>query len=70
MRAILKPDSCDRVASNGDILLIHYECTIGPDGKLDFSYERDEPLKFQLGVGQVIDGWEQGIVGMCLGEKR
>ena len=66
MRTILKPDSCNRVASNGYILSVHYECTIGPDGKHDSSYERYEPLKFQLGVGEVIDGCEQGIVGMCL----
>ena len=70
VRTLSKPDSCDRVASNGDILSIHYECTFGPGGKLDTSYDRDEPLKFQLGVGQVINGWEQGTVGMCVGEKR
>ncbi len=29
-----------------------------------------EPLKFQLGEGDVIEGWEQGIAGMCVGERR
>ena len=31
---------------------------------------RSEPFKFQIGVGQVIKGWEEGVLGMCVGEKR
>lgn len=38
--------------------------------EFDNSYKRSEPLTFQLGVGQVIEGWDQGLVGMCTGEKR
>ncbi|CAG9558813.1 unnamed protein product [Danaus chrysippus] len=34
------------------------------------SYDRDQPFTFQLGVGQVIKGWDQGLVDMCVGEKR
>ena len=34
------------------------------------SFSRNEPFKFQLGVGQVIKGWDQGLVGVCVGEKR
>ena len=74
MYYISKPDSCDRVARIGDILSIHYEVKFGinwgPQDKLDASYDHDEPLEFQLGVGQVISGLEQGTVGMCVGEKR
>jgi FKBP-type peptidyl-prolyl cis-trans isomerase len=29
-----------------------------------------EPISFQLGVGRVIKGWDQGVQGMCIGEKR
>ncbi|CAD1480735.1 unnamed protein product [Heterotrigona itama] len=32
--------------------------------------DRDQPFTFQLGVGQVIKGWDQGLVDMCVGEKR
>ncbi|KAF7265991.1 hypothetical protein GWI33_020724 [Rhynchophorus ferrugineus] len=32
--------------------------------------DRDQPFSFQLGVGQVIKGWDQGLVDMCVGEKR
>ncbi len=31
---------------------------------------RAEPFKFQIGVGQVIKGWEEGVNGMCVGETR
>lgn len=35
-----------------------------------YSLDRDAPFTFQLGVGQVIKGWDQGLVDMCVGEKR
>jgi len=34
------------------------------------SYQRGEPFKFQIGVGQVIKGWDDGLLGICPGEKR
>lgn len=36
----------------------------------DNSYDRGQPIAFKLGSGQVIEGWDQGILGMCIGEKR
>lgn len=36
----------------------------------DFSLDREQPFTFQLGVGQVIKGWDQGLIDMCVGEKR
>merc|ERR1712126_626393 len=44
--------------------------TLESGAKFDSSYDRNEPFKFQVGVGQVIKGWEEGTVGMCVGEKR
>merc|ERR1719361_2086590 len=38
--------------------------------KFDSSYDRGQPFQVQIGVGKVIKGWDQGIVGMCVGEKR
>lgn len=34
------------------------------------SRDRDQPFDFQLGTGQVIKGWDRGLVDMCVGEKR
>ena len=67
---ISKPDSCDKVARSGDMLSMHYVGTLESGAKFDSSYDRSEPFKFQIGVGQVIKGWEEGVLGMCVGEKR
>ena len=67
---VSKPDTCDRIARNGDMLSMHYTGTLEDGKKFDSSYDRSEPFKFQIGVGQVIQGWEEGILGMCVGEKR
>jgi FK506-binding protein 14 len=67
---INKPDACERPARNGDLLEMHYTGTLEDGKKFDSSYDRAEPFKFQIGVGQVIKGWEEGVLGMCAGEKR
>lgn len=63
-------EECKRKASNGKTVAVHYKGSL-PDGKqFDSSYDRGAPLTFQLGTGSVIKGWDKGIVGMCVGEKR
>lgn len=37
---------------------------------LNRSHDREQPFTFQLGVGQVIKGWDMGLTKMCVGEKR
>jgi len=45
--------------------------TLFEDGtEFDSSLPRGQPFQFTLGKGQVIKGWDQGLVGMCVGEKR
>ena len=38
--------------------------------KFDSSFDRLKPFTFELGVGQVIPGWDQGLLGVCSGEER
>lgn len=50
---------------------VRYECVSANTGVSHcYSYDRDQPFSFQLGVGQVIKGWDQGLTDMCVGEKR
>ena len=64
------PSTCDQKAMNGQMLTMHYTGTLEDGSKFDSSVDRNEPFKFQIGVGQVIKGWEEGVLGMCIGEKR
>jgi FKBP-type peptidyl-prolyl cis-trans isomerase len=57
-------------AKVGDRVTVHYRGTLANGKQFDASYDRGEPLKFQLGVGQVIKGWDQGVAGMKEGGKR
>lgn len=57
-------------AKNGKTLSVHYIGTLENGNKFDSSYDRKTPFSFTLGAGQVIKGWEQGLLGMKIGGKR
>lgn len=57
-------------AKNGDKITAHYIGTLTDGEKFDSSIDRGQPFSFVLGAGQVIQGWEQGLLGMKVGEKR
>lgn len=57
-------------AKNGDTLLVHYTGTLENGTVFDSSIPRGQPFPVTLGKGQVIQGWELGLLGMKVGEER
>ncbi len=55
---------------SGDTISINYLGTLEDGKKFDSSYDRGQPFETKIGVGQVIQGWDQGVVGMKVGGKR
>ncbi|KLP11153.1 probable FK506-binding protein (FKBP) [Fusarium fujikuroi] len=65
------PVVCDRKTKKGDRVQMHYRGTLKDSGEqFDASYDRGTPLDFVVGSGQVIRGWDEGLLDMCIGEKR
>ncbi|MFC5149612.1 FKBP-type peptidyl-prolyl cis-trans isomerase [Streptomyces aureoversilis] len=59
------------VAKAGQLAKVHYVGVAFSTGEeFDASWNRGTPLEFQLGAGQVIAGWDQGIQGMKVGGRR
>ncbi|KAK8072776.1 hypothetical protein PG996_006124 [Apiospora saccharicola] len=69
---------CDRKTKKGDAVEMHYKGNSGCQRQqvrcqyVQYmkSYDRNAPFKFNLGTGQVIAGWDEGLLDMCIGEKR
>ena len=68
--------STDEVVGTGDeavagkTVSVNYLGTLTDGTKFDSSYDRNQPFEFKLGGGQVIQGWDQGVMGMKVGGKR
>ncbi|GAA5856393.1 hypothetical protein JCM5353_005649 [Sporobolomyces roseus] len=66
-----KPESCKIKSMKKDMLSMHYDGRLLDGGKeFDSSRKRGQPFNFKVGAGQVIKGWDQGLLDMCPGEKR
>lgn len=55
---------------SGDTVTINYVGTLENGQKFDSSYDRNQAFETQIGVGQVIKGWDEGVIGMKVGGKR
>lgn len=64
-------DGTGKEAATGDYLVMHYVGVRHSDGgQFDASWDRGQTFSFTLGEGRVIQGWDQGIVGMKVGGRR
>lgn len=57
-------------AETGKTVTVHYTGKLTNGTKFDSSLDRKEPFTFTLGAGDVIEGWNKGLVGMKVGGKR
>ncbi len=57
-------------ATAGKKVTVNYVGTLTDGTKFDSSYDRNQPFSFNLGAGEVIQGWDQGVAGMKVGGKR
>ncbi|QQG42263.1 MAG: FKBP-type peptidyl-prolyl cis-trans isomerase [Candidatus Woesebacteria bacterium] len=57
-------------AVSGKKITVNYSGTLTDGTKFDSSYDRGVPFSFNLGSGEVIQGWDQGFAGMKVGGKR
>ena len=56
-------------AEKGKTVSVHYKGQLADGTVFDSSYKRNQPLQFQVGVGQVIPGWDEGIGLLKVGDK-
>lgn len=65
------PVVCDRPTRSHDKIAVHYKGTLESDGsEFDESYKRGKPFEFILDDHEVIAGWDEGLMGMCIGQSR
>lgn len=71
----MENENNERVSQIGDVLVVNYTGRLEDGGEVfdsnvDPKFNHVEPFEFTVGVGQVIKGWDEGMVGMKVGEKK
>lgn len=67
---VTRPVNCERPSKLDDRISVHYKGSLQDGTVFDSSYPRGQPFTFTIGKGQVIKGWEEGLLGACIGEAR
>ena len=70
MKVEILKQGTGEASKNNDKVAVHYVGTFESGEKFDSSVDRGTSFSFTLGAGQVIKGWDLGVLGMKLGEKR
>ncbi len=70
MKTEILKEGTGQVAKSGDKVSVHYTGWLENGTKFDSSVDRGQPFEFTLSAGQVIQGWDLGVAGMKVGEKR
>jgi len=70
MKVEILQQGAGNAAKSGDKVTVNYVGTLEDGTKFDSSIDRGTPFSFILGSGQVIQGWDLGVLGMKIGEKR
>lgn len=65
-----KPEECERQTKKGDFVKYHYNASLMDGSSIDSTYNYGKTYNIVLGANQVVPGMEDGLLGMCVGEKR
>ena len=70
LQIAVQSEGTGATASGGQTVSVHYSGYLLDGTLFDSSQTSGQPIEFMLGFGQVIDGWDEGLEGMTVGEKR
>ncbi|KAH9204831.1 hypothetical protein DL95DRAFT_318653 [Leptodontidium sp. 2 PMI_412] len=67
---VIRSVYCSLKTKNGDLISVNYNGTLTDGTLFDSSTHHPQPFVFQIGAGEVIKGWELGLLDMCIGDQR
>ncbi|MAF20530.1 MAG: peptidylprolyl isomerase [Parcubacteria group bacterium] len=70
LEAVILQEGSGQAVESGNTVSVHYVGVLEDGTKFDSSVDRGQPFSFTVGGGQVIQGWDLGLVGMKIGEIR